>query len=216
MSVNGAAITKPGQSIAADTVLDVAEDAGRYVSRGAFKLVAALDSFSFDPAGRNALDVGASTGGFTQVLLERGAAHVTAVDVGRDQLRQELRADPRVTALESTDARALTQAVVPSPVTAIVVDVSFVSIAKVLPAVLKLAAPGSWLVSLVKPQFEAGRAAVGKGGIVRNEADRQRAVDSARAWLESQSGWQVRGVAASPITGGDGNLEYLIGAVFRP
>jgi 23S rRNA (cytidine1920-2'-O)/16S rRNA (cytidine1409-2'-O)-methyltransferase len=215
MSVNGAAITKPGQSIAADTVLDMAEDAGRYVSRGAFKLVAALDSFKFDPAGRNALDVGASTGGFTQVLLERGAAHVTAADVGRGPSHREIRADPRVTTLENAHARALTQAVVPSPVTAIAVDVNFVSIAKVLPAVLKLAAPGSWLVSLVKPQFEAGRAAVGRTGIVRDQTVRLEAVRKVRNWLAARSGWRIAGIIDSPIAGGSGNKEYLIGTRFR-
>ena len=216
MSVDGATVTKPGSMAAQDAVLDVAGDSGRYVSRAAVKLLAALDAFGFDPAGRDALDVGASTGGFTQVLLERAAAHVIAVDVGRDQLREELRADRRVTVLESTDARGLTPALVSSPVTAIVADVSFISLTKALPAALEFAKPGCWLVALVKPQFEAGREAVGKGGVVRDAAARQSAVEKVRAWLAAQPGWAVTGLIESPLRGADGNLEFLLGATFNP
>lgn len=215
VTINGAIAAKPGQLYAQDVALAIAEDAGRYVSRGAFKLIAALDAFGFDGEGRNALDVGASTGGFTQVLLERGASHVTAVDVGQGQMADELRYHARVTVLENMDARDLTFDVIGEPVTAITADVSFISLTKALPAALNVAMSGCWLVALIKPQFEAGREAVGKGGIVRGAADRERAVDSVRDWLEAQSGWRVTGVIESPITGGDGNREYLFGAEFR-
>jgi 23S rRNA (cytidine1920-2'-O)/16S rRNA (cytidine1409-2'-O)-methyltransferase len=210
--VNNVLADKPARMTLQDVLLEITGDASRYVSRGAEKLIAALDKFGFDPQGRHALDVGASTGGFTQVLLERGAAKVTAVDVGKGQLNAILKDDPRVRALEDTDARKLTSALVPEPVTAITADVSFISSTKALPAALKLAAPGCWLVALIKPQFEAGPQAVGKGGVVRDETVRQGAVESVRDWLESQPGWKVAGVIESPITGGDGNIEFLIGA----
>ncbi len=183
-----------------------------YVSRGGLKLEAALDAFGFDPKGRVALDVGASTGGFTDVLIARGAAKVYAVDVGRGQLHAKLRVNPRVVALEGTDARALDRPVIREEVTAIVADVSFISLTLALPAALRLAAPGAWLVALVKPQFEAGREAVGKGGIVRSEADRQKAVAKVRTFIEGEAGWTVVGEIASPIRGGSGNEEFLIGA----
>lgn len=192
--------------------LDVTGDANRYVSRGAVKLIKALDVFGFDTAGRIALDIGASTGGFTQVLLERGAAHVWCVDVGRGQLSAELKGNARVSALEGTDARILSPELIAEKVSAIVADVSFISLTKALPAALELAAPGCWLVALVKPQFEAGPDAVGKGGVVRDGAARQRALDSVRDWLAGQPGWDVMGITQSPIEGGDGNIETLIGA----
>ena len=210
--VDGAPAVKPAQMILATASLEVSGDANRYVSRGSAKLIKALDVFSFDVERRVALDIGASTGGFTQVLLERGAVHVWCVDVGRGQLCAELKDDPRVSVLESTDARNLTPELIAEPVTAIVADVSFISLAKALPAALELATPGCWLVALVKPQFEAGSDAVGKGGVVRGEAARRRAVESIRDWLEGQSGWEVTGVVPSPIEGGDGNIETLIGA----
>lgn len=210
--INGAGEDKPARMTPEDASLEVAGDASRYVSRGAEKLISALDAFGFDPEGRYAVDVGASTGGFTQVLLERGAAHVCCVDVGSGQLHEDIRGDPRVRALEGADARNLSPELIREPVTAIVADVSFISLTKALPAVLELAAPGCWLVALVKPQFEAGPDAVGKGGVVRDEAARQRAVESVCEWLQGQSGWEVTGVITSPITGGDGNIEFLIGA----
>ncbi len=210
--IDGEAGGKPARMTREDAALEVAGEAGGYVSRGAEKLISALNNLGFDPKGRNALDIGASTGGFTQVLLERGAAHVCCVDVGRGQLSAELKGDPRVRVLEGTDARTLSPELIAGPVTAIVADVSFISLAKALPAALKLAAPGCWLVALVKPQFEAGPDAVGKGGVVRDEAVRQRAVAGVREWLENQPGWQVAGIIESPITGGDGNIEFLIGA----
>ena len=167
--------------------------------------------FQLSPDGQFALDVGASTGGFTEVLLTRGAAKVYAVDVGRDQLHALLRTDPRVVSLEAADARHIDQTMVPDAVSAITADVSFISLTQALPAALVRAAPGAWLAALVKPQFEAGRAAVGKGGLVRDDADRQRAIGRVRDFLEAE-GWRVLGVIESPITGGSGNVEYLIGA----
>ncbi len=210
--IDGAIASKPAQLVAQTASIKVAGDANRYVSRGAEKLINALSVFGFEAQGRNALDVGASTGGFTQVLLERGAAQVWCVDVGQDQLSAELKNDPNVNVFESTDARTLTPRLIAGPVTAIVADVSFISLTKALPAVLKLAAQDCWLVALVKPQFEAGPDAVGKGGIVRDEGARQRALDHVQNWLESQQGWSVKGVTQSPIEGGDGNIEFLIGA----
>jgi 23S rRNA (cytidine1920-2'-O)/16S rRNA (cytidine1409-2'-O)-methyltransferase len=211
VTVAGEPVTKPAALVADDAVLAVAPGAGRHVSRGGLKLEAALEAFGLDPQGRLALDVGASTGGFTEVLLARGAAKVYAVDVGRDQLHASLRADPRVVSLEATDARALDMDAIPEPVGVIVADVSFISVTQALPAALKRAGPDAWLVVLVKPQFEAGREAVGKGGIVRDEQDRARSVDRVRDFLQSE-GWSVLGVIQSPIEGGSGNVEFLIGA----
>lgn len=214
VKVDGAVVGKPAQMILQASSLEVTGDANRYVSRGAEKLIKALDVFGFDAYERIALDVGASTGGFTQVLLERGAAHVWSVDVGRGQLSAELKNDSRVSSLEETDARTLSSKMIANPVTAIVADVSFISLTKALPAVLKLTAPGCWLVALVKPQFEAGPDAVGKGGVVRDKAARQRALDMVRDWIEGQPGWEVAGVTQSPIEGGDGNIEFLICAQY--
>jgi 23S rRNA (cytidine1920-2'-O)/16S rRNA (cytidine1409-2'-O)-methyltransferase len=212
--VDGQAALKAGQLVSMDAGLDVAEDAVRYVSRGAIKLIAALDAFAFDPSGGNALDVGASTGGFTQVLLERGASHVTCVDVGRNQMANALRNNSRVQVLEGTDARDLTRQRLPGQITAIVADVSFISLTKALPRALKLAAPGCWLVALIKPQFEVGPANVGKGGIVRNEGVRMGAVEAVQNWLGRQPGWTVTDIIEAPISGSDGNQEYLVGAIF--
>lgn len=213
VEVGGAVQTKPGALVAEDAAITLHETSD-YVSRGALKLDAALDAFGLDPAGRVGLDVGASTGGFTEVLVKRGAAHVYAVDVGHGQLHGRLREDARVTALEGQDARTLSAREVPQPVGAIVADVSFISLEKALPAALALAAPGAWLVALVKPQFEAGRAAVGKGGLVRDKAVRQAQADRIAAWLGGLPGWRVVGVIASPIAGGSGNEEFLLGARF--
>jgi 23S rRNA (cytidine1920-2'-O)/16S rRNA (cytidine1409-2'-O)-methyltransferase len=206
-----AGVAKPGALVADEAAIAVAGDAGAHVSRGALKLLAALRSFGLSPHDAIALDVGASTGGFTEVLLAEGAAKVYAVDVGRAQLHERLRADKRVVSLDATDARKLNATLVPQSVTAIVADVSFISLTLALPAALKRAAPGAWLVALIKPQFEAGREAVGKGGIVRGEEDRMRAVKRVREFLERE-GWESIGVIDSPITGGSGNVEFLIGA----
>lgn len=211
VSVEGAKALKPGTLVRRDAILAVDRFASPYVSRGGLKLAAALDAFDFSPEGRVALDLGASTGGFTDVLLQRGAAKVYAVDVGRDQLDKALCADPRVVALGATDARRLDASLVPEPVQAIAADVSFVSLTLVLPAAFKLAESNAWLVALVKPQFEAGRDAVGKGGIVRDPAKRKEAIAKVREFIE-RSGWTVSGEIASPIRGGSGNQEFLIGA----
>ncbi|HEY7670062.1 MAG TPA: TlyA family RNA methyltransferase [Hyphomicrobium sp.] len=204
--------TKAGAEVGAQQMLTLEPASVGGVSRGGAKLAAALDAFGFKPKGRIALDVGASTGGFTEVLLERGAAKVYAVDVGHGQLHTRLKADPRVVSMEECDARSLTRELIPEPVGAIVADVSFISLAKALPAPLELAAPGAWLVALVKPQFEAGRARIGKRGIVRDERARQAAVEEVRAWLAAQENWRVVGIVPSPIRGGSGNEEFLMGA----
>ena len=213
VKVEGATAEKPGMLLAADTKLSVAPDASPFVSRGGLKLAAALDAFGLDPRGKIALDIGASTGGFTDVLLSRGAARVFAIDVGRNQLHPKLRRDPRVVVLEATDARRLDRGIIEEPVNVIVADVSFISLTKLLGPALSLAAPGAWLVALVKPQFEAGPEAVGKGGIVRDAGARERAVAGVRAFIDALPGWRVVAEMPSPITGGGGNEEVLIGAV---
>ncbi|PZN16494.1 MAG: TlyA family rRNA (cytidine-2'-O)-methyltransferase [Proteobacteria bacterium] len=210
--VDGVPVTKPSTVIPESATVHLTDGADAFVSRAAWKLVAALDHFGYSADGVMALDVGASTGGFTQVLLERGACRVYAVDVGRDQLDPKLREDPRVVVYEGKDARDLTAGDIPDPIKAIVADVSFISLTKALPVPLTFAAPGAWLIALIKPQFEAGREAVGKGGVVRDSAARHRAVDHVRDWLSNQSGWTVDGVIESPVLGGSGNQEFLIGA----
>lgn len=209
VTVAGLPASKPGALVADEAPLAVSGEDTQYVSRGGLKLQAALEAFGLSPEGRVALDVGASTGGFTEVLLARGAARVYAVDVGRDQLHKRLRTDPRVVTLEATDARRLDETLIAEPVAAIVADVSFISLTQALPAALKRAGKSAWLVALIKPQFEAGREAVGKGGIVRDEKDRERAIARVRDFLEDE-GWRVLGVIQSPITGGSGNVEFLI------
>jgi 23S rRNA (cytidine1920-2'-O)/16S rRNA (cytidine1409-2'-O)-methyltransferase len=209
--VGSVKVLKTGLLVADDAPLQVTETAS-YVSRSALKLKPALDAFSFSPQDRICLDAGASTGGFTQVLLERGAALVFAVDVGRDQLHASLRGNPKAVSLESTDVRTLTPGAFPAPIQAIVCDLSFISLLKVLPAILPLAEAGAWLVALIKPQFEAGREAVGKGGIVKDEAAKSRAISRVVAYIE-EAGWTVCGTLPSPITGQDGNEETLVGAI---
>lgn len=204
-------VTKASQEVPVDAHVALADATPIYVSRGAEKLAAALDHFGFNVAGKTCADIGASTGGFTEILLARGAVHVSAVDVGRDQFHPSLRTDPRINLLEATDARALTQAHFPGAIDAIVADVSFISLEKAMPAVLALAAPGAWLIALIKPQFEVGRAAIGKGGIVRDTTAREAVPVRIAAWLTT-CGWCVTGTIVSPITGGDGNQEFLIGA----
>jgi 23S rRNA (cytidine1920-2'-O)/16S rRNA (cytidine1409-2'-O)-methyltransferase len=211
VTVAGAAARKAGMLVGEADTLAV-EGSVAYVSRGALKLAHALDAFGYDPAGRLALDIGASTGGFTQVLLERGAAHVVAIDVGHGQLHECLRGEPRLTSREGRDARSLVAADLPGSPGAIVADVSFISLILVLAPVLPLAAQDCWLIALIKPQFELEPEAVGKGGIVRSAADRRRAVDKVRGWLSRQPGWRVDGVVPSPIAGKGGNEEFLIGA----
>ena len=209
----GRVVLRPGAPVAEDAEIAISEEWGGYVSRGALKLEAALDAFGFDPAGRVALDIGASTGGFTQLLLRRGAAAVFAVDVGQGQLHASLRDEPRVIALENTDARGLHAGLIAHPVGVITADVSFISLTKVLPAAFALAAPGAFAVLLVKPQFEAGREAVGKGGIVKSEAARAQALAGVAHFVDAQPGWQSLPPIPSPITGGSGNIEFLLGAI---
>ena len=204
-------IAKAGEALAADAPLDVRGKDHPWVSRGGIKLAHGLDHFGWDVAGAVALDVGSSTGGFTDVLLQRGAAKVFAVDVGTNQLAWSLRNDPRVVVHEKTNARYLTGAVVTEPVDIIVCDASFIGLAKVLDAALDLAKAGGRLVALIKPQFEAARAEIGKSGVVRDAAVHARVCEAAAAWLRGR-GWRVDGVIASPITGPEGNVEFLIGA----
>lgn len=214
VQVAGETVTTPGRLVRADEVIAIPEQpTGQpLVSRGGEKLAAALAHFGFAAEATVALDVGASTGGFTQVLLAAGAARVYAIDVGHGQLHADLAADPRVVHHEGLDARTIDGVLVPEPISAIVADVSFISLMKVLPAALARAGQQCWLIGLIKPQFEVGRAHVGKGGIVRDAAARQRAVDEITAFVASQPGWRVAGVMPSPIAGGSGNLECLLGA----
>ena len=205
-------LDKPGQVLPTDAPLAVKGRDHPWVSRGGIKLAHGLGHFANDPKGLICLGGGASTGGFTDVLLSRGATRVYAVDVGRGQLAWALRKDPRVVVLERTNARDLTCGHVPEPVDIVVCDVSFIGLETALPASLALTADRARLVALIKPQFEAGRDRVGKGGVVRDEAVRQEVCDRISGWLAAQPGWQVQGVTESPITGPEGNVEYLIAA----
>ncbi len=205
-------VAKAGDLLAEDAELTVKGRDHPWVSRGGIKLDHGLKHFGFDVTGAVALDVGASTGGFTDVLLSRGAAKVYAIDVGTNQLAWKLRSDERVIVHEQTNARALTRDIVPEPIDVVVCDASFIGLAKVLDAALGLARPGAALVALVKPQFEAVRGEVGKGGVVRDPAIHQRVCDAAALWVASK-GWRVVGVEQSPITGPEGNVEFLLGAI---
>ena len=204
-------VDKSGQQVAEDAEITVKGRDHPWVSRGGIKLSAAIEHFGLDPAGAVAMDIGSSTGGFTDVLLQNGAAHVFAVDSGTNQLAWKLRQDPRVTVLEQTSARVLTPEQIDRPCDWVVCDASFISLAKVLERPLELAAPDCRLVALIKPQFEVGREEVGKGGVVRDPALHARVCDEVRGWLES-SGWTVDGIVESPITGPEGNVEFLISA----
>ena len=205
-------IEKAGDLLAEDAPLGLRGQDHPWVSRGGLKLAHALDHFAIDPTGRICLDVGASTGGFTDVLLARGAAKVYAVDVGRGQLAWKLRQDARVVLREGVNARHLTREQLPEAPSLIVCDASFIGLATVLATPLTLAAAKAELVALIKPQFEVGREGVGKGGIVRDPALRAAACARVAAWLEEQPGWRVRGMVESPITGAEGNVEYLVAA----
>ena len=202
-------LSKAGDMLAEDAALEVRGKDHPWVSRGGIKLDHGLTHFGFDVAGAVALDVGSSTGGFTDVLLSRGAAKVYAVDVGTNQLAWKLRQDPRVVVHEQTNARTLDGSIIPEPVDIIVCDASFIGLAKVLEAPLKLAKNGAKVVALIKPQFEAGRGEVGRGGVVRDSTVHERVCTDAKAWIESQ-GWTVLGITPSPITGPEGNVEFLI------
>lgn len=211
ITVAGRVETKPGALVAEDAAIVSSDPAARYVSRAALKLIAALDAFGIAPAGRACLDIGASTGGFTQALLERGARTVVAIDVGHGQLHAAVAADPRVTAIEGLNARDLSADRLPEPPDLIVADVSFISLRLALPPALRLAAPDAQGVFLVKPQFEVGREGIGKGGIVRDPAAAEAAVAGIEAFLAGE-GWSLLGRVPSPIAGGDGNREWLVGA----
>ena len=204
-------LSKAGDMLAEDAPLEVRGKDHPWVSRGGIKLDHGLTHFGFDVIGAVALDVGSSTGGFTDVLLSRGAAKVYAIDVGTNQLAWKLRQDLRVVVHEQTNARNLDSSIVPEPMDIVVCDASFISLAKVLAAPLRLAKPGAKLVALIKPQFEAGREEVGKGGVVRDPAVHDRICAEAKSWVELQ-GWAVLGIEPSPITGPEGNVEFLLGA----
>ena len=205
-------VDKAGQTVAEDAPITLKGRDHPWVSRGGLKLAHALAHFALDVTGLVAMDVGGSTGGFTDVLLTHGAARVYAVDSGTNQLAWKLRTDPRVIVHEQTSARILTPEHIPEPVGIIVCDASFISLAKVLERPLTFAADGALLVALIKPQFEAGRADVGKGGVVRDPAVHARVCADVQSWLEGLPGWDVLGIAESPITGPEGNVEFLIAA----
>jgi 23S rRNA (cytidine1920-2'-O)/16S rRNA (cytidine1409-2'-O)-methyltransferase len=231
VTVDGEPEVKPGRKIRRAERLGVADPGARYVSRAALKLVAGLDAFGFDPRGLTILDLGASTGGFTEVLLERGAACVIAVDVGHGQLDLSLAGDPRVVLLEGLNARHLTKEhLAGRRIEGIVADLSFISLRLALPPALGLAEPAAWGlllpdnndrqrrhmpwgIFLVKPQFEVGKAFIGKGGIVRDSVAAKASVDGIADWIEREQGWKVIGLVPSPITGSDGNQECLLGAI---
>ena len=217
VSLDNVPVSKPGQLIAPNASLRITGDLLRWASRGALKLLAALEAFpQIDIKGRIAADIGASTGGFCDVLLSRNVQHIYAVDVGHGQLDPKLARHARITNLERTNARDITATVIPDPLQIITCDVSFISVQKALPAVLSLATSGCWLITLVKPQFEAGRAALGKSGVVKDEADRQRCLDEVSTFLSDKMGWQIEGHITSPVIGPEGNHEFLLVARYMP
>ncbi len=205
-------LDKSGLSLAEDTEIELRGQDHPWVSRGGLKLSRAIDSFPIDPAGKIAIDVGASTGGFTDVLLQNGAARVYAVDVGQGQLAWKLRQDPRVVVLEKTNARHLSADQIPDLVDLVVCDASFIGLETVLPAALALTKPQAWLAALIKPQFEVGKGRVGKGGVVREPELHKEVCDRIEAWVGALPGWTVRGIVESPIKGPEGNIEFLIAA----
>lgn len=219
--VDGEKAQKPAQKIAPLAKITIDDPANRYVSRAALKLIAALDEFGFDPFRRICLDIGCSTGGFTQVLAERGAAHIFAVDVGHDQFHPSLKEFKNVTLHEGLNVRGLNaehvlldEQTTPA-IDAIVCDVSFISLKLALPRALALATKDTWAALLIKPQFEVGRVHIGKGGIVRNPSMGEKAAKEIAAWLSEQDGWGVTGLTQCPLTGSDGNQEYLLGARYQ-
>jgi 23S rRNA (cytidine1920-2'-O)/16S rRNA (cytidine1409-2'-O)-methyltransferase len=210
VKVGGKVVTKAGALFTEEAAIEIDDPAQDYVSRAALKLTAALDHFSLDPAGHDCLDIGASTGGFTEVLLERGATHVTAIDVGHGQMHPRIAADPRVANIEGFNARNLTADDVGHDVTFIVSDVSFISLRLALAPSLEIAESGATAVLLVKPQFEAGREAIGKGGMLKDPASAPDVAAALERWFVEEMGWKSLGLIASPIAGGDGNQEYLL------
>lgn len=206
-------LTKPGTLLAEDSLLTLQQDALPWVSRGGLKLAHALEHFSIDPAGAVVADIGASTGGFVDVLLQANAAHVYAIDVGKGQLHPKLQADDRVTVLDETNARYLDDSQLPVPLDAVVCDASFISLKLVLPASLQYVKPGGWLVALIKPQFEVGKERLGKNAVVTDPALHEEVCTDIAEWLDNQAGWQVQGITESPVTGPKGNKEFLLYAV---
>jgi 23S rRNA (cytidine1920-2'-O)/16S rRNA (cytidine1409-2'-O)-methyltransferase len=203
-------LDKPGVAVADDLAIELRGQDHPWVSRGGLKLAKALEAFPIPVEGRIAIDVGASTGGFTDVLIAHGAAKVFAVDVGQGQLAWKLRQDPRVTVLEKTNARHLGAELIPDPIDLVVCDASFIGLEVVLPAALALTRPQAWLAALIKPQFEVGKGRVGKGGVVRDPELHREVCDRIHAWVAAQPGWQVHGIVESPIKGPEGNIEFLI------
>ncbi len=208
--VDGVTATKPSQTVSDRASLSVVSDGDQWVSRAALKLAGALEAFSVDPEGLITLDVGASTGGFTQVLLAGGAAKVYAVDVGQGQLAAELGRDERVVSLEKLNAKDLNSSHIPCPIDLIVSDVSFIGLEKALPVPLSFAKQGAQLIALIKPQFEVGPGKVGKGGIVKDPALHEEVCRRIEAWLEEDMDWSVKGLIESSIEGSDGNKEFLV------
>lgn len=203
-------LDKPGVAVAEDIAIDLRGQDHPWVSRGGLKLAKAIEHFGIDPTGLTAIDVGSSTGGFTDVLLAHGAAKVYSVDVGHGQLAWKLRHDPRVVVMERTNARHLTAEMIPDPIDMVVCDASFIGLETVLPAALALTKPGAWLAALIKPQFEVGKGRVGKGGVVREPELHAEVCDRIHAWLSALPGWCVLGIVESPIKGPEGNIEFLI------
>lgn len=213
VTVDGKVVTKAGALFTEEAQIGIDDPAQDYVSRAALKLVAALDHFQLDPQGQHCLDVGASTGGFTEVLLQRGAAHVTSIDVGHGQMHPRISADPRVTGMEGLNARNLTADDIGAPISFIVSDVSFISLKLALAPALELAEPGARAVLLVKPQFEAGRDAIGKGGLLKDPSSAPAVAAELERWFVEDMGWRSLGLIPSPIAGGDGNHEFLLAGI---
>jgi 23S rRNA (cytidine1920-2'-O)/16S rRNA (cytidine1409-2'-O)-methyltransferase len=213
VSVDGKTARKASQKVSDQTDISVSGTDHKWVGRGALKLLAALDHFQIDPAGRIAADIGASTGGFTEVLLKRDVQKVYAVDVGHDQLHPSLLGNETIVNLEGINARNLTRKIIPEPLSLVVSDVSFISLKKALPAALELCEKNAVLATLVKPQFEVGRENLGKGGIVKDLAIAQKSAADISSWIETLPGWRSLGIIESPIKGSDGNTEFLLGAV---
>ncbi|MEH6401739.1 MAG: TlyA family RNA methyltransferase [Sneathiella sp.] len=212
--LNGEITKKASLKVTSSCKIEVDKNHSNWVGRGAYKLIAALDHFNFDPKDRIVADLGASTGGFSQVLLARGAQKVYSIDVGHDQLHKNLVSNEKIVNLEGVNARYLTVEEVPDPLDMIVVDVSFISLKKMLPAPLALCKPGCILAALVKPQFEVGKGNLGKGGVVRDTELAEKIREDMEYWFNNLPGWRCLGSIESPITGSDGNTEYLLGAIF--